>query len=172
MRHPNGTSRRSLPSGLLGSYVTDLNRWARRIVAGYALAAAILVVGGCSTVVAFCIGAAALFHWLEVNYGPYAAYGGFGGFFLLLGIACIIVGLQSLKRSIPSVPRPRRQIHALQQAIAVPAASRVLATMYADDAVKPDKITQVLAGSAAIVFLGWIATSYIRRSSAEHREPK
>jgi hypothetical protein len=104
MRHPNGTSRRPSPSGLLGRYVTDLNRWARRIITGYALTAAILVMGGCSILVALGVGAAALFHWLEVNYGPYVAYGGLGGFFLLLGIVCIIVGLQLLKRSIPPVP--------------------------------------------------------------------
>jgi hypothetical protein len=172
MRDPDGTYRRPLPSGLLGSYVTDLNQWARRIVTGYALAVAILVAGGCSIVVAFGIGAAALFHWLEINYGPYVAYGGFGGFFLLLGIACIIAGLQSLKRSIPSAPRPRRQIRALQRAAAVPIASRVLARINAGDAVKPDRITQALAGTAAVVLLGWIATSYIRRPSAEHREPR
>jgi putative superfamily III holin-X len=171
MSDPDGTYRRSLHTGLLGSYIADLSQWARRIATGYAMAAAILVVGGCFTVVAFGIGAAALFHWLEINYGPYIAYGGFGGLFLLLGIACIIVGLQSLKRSIPSVPRPRRQIQALQQAIAVPAASRVLARINAGDAVKPDRITQTLAGTAAVVLLGWIATSYIRRPSAQHREP-
>jgi hypothetical protein len=172
MRHPNGTSRRPSSSGLLGGYVTDLNRWARRIITGYALTAAILVMGGCSILVALGVGAAALFHWLEVNYGPYVAYGGLGGFFLLLGIVCIIVGLQLLKRSIPPVPRPRRQIHAVQQAVTIPAASRLLATMHAGNAVKPDKVTQALAGTAAMVLLGWIATSYIWRSTAERREPK
>lgn len=172
MRTPERTSLPASPSGLLGSYVAELRGWVAQIATGYALAAAMLVAGGCSIAVAVGIGVAAVFHWLEARYGDYVAYGTLGGLFLLIGIVGVSVGVRLLGRRVPVPPRPRRQTRALKRAIALSAISRALDTRNAESGFRPDKVTQTLAGAAAAAFLGWIASSYIRRSSVTDREAK
>ena len=172
MRLPERTSSRASPSALLRSYMAELNRWAAKIATGYALATAILVAGVFSIAVALGIGVAALFHWLEVHYGPYVAYATLGGLFLLGGIAGFVIGLRLLRRPLPPLPRPRRQVRALKHAIAAPAVSRALSTVYVGNGTRPDKVTQALACAAAVTLLGWIAASYVQRSSVADREAK
>jgi hypothetical protein len=166
---PDRTSRRASLSELLGSYLADLKGWLARIKTGYALAATMLLTGGLSIAIALSVGIAALFHWLAALYGPYFAYGALGGLFLLVGFLSIVVGLQRLKRPMPPIPLPRRQARVLKRAIAAPAVARLVT---ATGGSRPDKVTQALAGAAAIALLGWIATSYVRRSSAVDRQPK
>jgi hypothetical protein len=165
MRRPFPPPLQASPSALLGSYLAELKRWVAKIATGYVLAAVMLVAGALSIAVALGVGAAALFHWLEVRYGPYAAYGTLGGLFLFGGIAGLFIGLQLLKRPAPPVPTPHRQARALQRAITTPAVARTFTTVYAGNRDRPDKVTQVLAGAAAVTLLGWIATSYVRRAS-------
>jgi hypothetical protein len=172
MRRQQRTPSQASPSALLGSYVAELKRWAAGIATGYALAMAMLVAGAFSIAVALGIGVAALFHWLEVHYGPYVAYGALGGLFFLAGIASLLIGLRWLRRPLSPVPTPHRQARALKRAIAVPALSRAFTTVYAGNGAKPDKVTQALACAAAVTLLGWIATSYVRRSSTVGRGAK
>src|ERR1700683_5036768 len=113
MRHPERTSSQALLSGLSGWYIADLNKWVLQIATGYALATAILVAGAFSIAIALGVAAAALFRWLETCYGSYVAYGSLGGVFLLAGVFSVIIGLRSLKRPMPPMPRPRRQARAL-----------------------------------------------------------
>jgi hypothetical protein len=155
---------------MLGSYLAELKGWAARIRTGYALAAAMLLAGGLSIAIALSIGIAALFHWLAGLYGPYVAYGVLGGLFLLVGLVSIAVGLQRLKRPMPPIPLPRRQTQVVKRAIAASAVTRLLTN--AAGARRPDKVTQALAGTAAVALLGWIAASYVRRSSAVDRRSK
>lgn len=172
MRLTERASSRASPSALLRSYITELNRWAAKIATGYALAAAIIVAGALSIAVALGIGMAALFHWLEAHYGPYVAYGTLGGLFLLGGIVSVIIGLRLLSRPLPPVPRPHRQARALRRAIVAPAVSRALTTVYVGNGTRPDKVTQALAGAAAVTLLGWIAALYVQRSSMTDRGAK
>jgi hypothetical protein len=169
---PERTSSQASLSALLGSYIAELNRWAGKIATGYALATASLVAGALSIAVALSIGAAALFHWLEAHYGPYVAYGTLASLFLLGGIASLTIGLRLLGQRIPPVPRPRRQARAIKCAIAAPAVARALTTVYAGRATRADNVTQALAGAAAVALLGWIAASYVPRSSMVDREAK
>jgi len=172
MRLPEKPSSQASPSALLSSYIAELKRWAARIATGYALATAMLVAGAFSIAVALGIGMAALFHWLEVHYGPYVAYGMLGGLFLLGGIASLIIGLRLLRRPLPPVPYPYRQARALKRAITAPAVSRALTAVYAGNGARPDKVTQALACAAAVTLLGWIAASYVQRSSMANRRTK
>jgi energy-converting hydrogenase Eha subunit A len=160
------TSPQTSLSGLLGWYIADLNKWVAQIATGYALAVAMLIAGAFAIAVAVGVGAAACFHWLETCYGPYVAYGTLGGVFLLAGLVSVVIALRLLKRPNPPVPRPRRQARALKRASATPVVSRALTTMYTGNGTGPDKVTQALAG-AAVALVGWIATSYARRSSRD-----
>jgi len=164
MRLPERTSPQTSLSGLLGWYIGDLNKWVAQIATGYALAVAMLIAGAFAVAVG--VGAAACFHWLETCYGPYVASGTLGGVFLLAGLVSVVIALRLLKRPNPPVPRPRRQARALKRAIATPVVSRALTTMYTGNGTGPDKVTQALAG-AAVALVGWIATSYARRSSRD-----
>jgi hypothetical protein len=172
MRLPERTSSQPSPSVLLGWYVTELKRWSAKIATGYALAAALLIAGAFLIAVALGVGVAALFHWLEAHYGPYVAYGALAGLFSLIGIVSFFSGLRLLRRPLPPVPRPRRQARALKRAIALPAASRALTSVYFGNGTRPDKVTQALACAAAVTLLGWIAASYVRRPSVAGPEAK
>jgi hypothetical protein len=167
---PDRTSGQASLSELLGSYLVELKGWVARIKTGYALAATMLLAGALSIAIALGVGIAALFHWLAGLYGPYVGYGMLGGLFLLVGLVCIVVGLQRFKRPMPAIPLPRRQAQALKRAVAAPAVARLVTN--AAGGSRPDKVTQALAGAAAVALLGWIATSYVRRSSLVDRWPK
>ena len=163
MPHLNQTSLQGSALGLIGSYLTDLRNWVGGIATGYVLGAAMLAAGVFSIGVAFGVGFAALFHWLEIRYGSYAAYGASGSLFLTVGVVGVVVGLGLLKRQTPPIPRPIQQTRALARAIKLP-------VIHSGNGARPDKLTQTLAGAAALALIGWIVTSYGRRSSVVDRE--
>lgn len=93
----------------LHSYAADVRKWVANTMTGYAVAFGLILIGAISIVLTIGIGVAAAFHFIEVQYGVYVAYGVIGGASLLLGGAALLAGRMLLKRPPAPVPRPRRQ---------------------------------------------------------------
>lgn len=157
---------------LVRSYAADLRKWAGGIATRYTVAVVILVVGALFVLVALGFGVGALFDFLEARYGANIAFASVGGFFLVVGIAALLVGLSLLKRRIPSLPRPDRQIEGLKRSLALPAAMRLLTNGRSDRTLGRDPVTGLLVSAAALVAIGWIVASSLSRSRAIDRDAR
>jgi hypothetical protein len=161
---------RSSPRGfsaLLGSYATDVKRWAGRRVAGYGIAAALFVGGTLAILAAIAVGATALFHFLELRYGAKIAFAALGGGLLALGVILLLAGWVMISRKTTPLPRPHQQFRAAKQMLVGPVISRALTAVRTNEAARPDGTTQVLLGAAAILATGWIVAGHFR---SNHRE--
>ncbi len=155
----NGTGWSRAASVLLRSYVADLRRWMAGIAVGYAIGVAVVVGGVLMVLAGVAVGVIALFHFIVLRLGPELAYAIVGGGFLVLGLVLLFVGISVMRRSLPSPPSPRRQADAARQAIIRPAAMRMAAGLGVVESVRADFATQVMAGAAATLLLGWIVAS-------------
>lgn len=86
------------------SYLRDRTDQATGTLAGYAIAAGLFATAGIFLIAAILVGADALFRWIEINYGPFWAFGAVG--LLLLAIAGLCAGLAAsrLRRPAPHFP--------------------------------------------------------------------
>ena len=156
------TSRNRRPRGvssLVGSYVADLKGWAAGLAAGYGIAAALMFGGVLAVFGAITVGFIALFHFVELRYGATIGFAVIGGGLLLLGIILLLSGYAVTRRKTAPLPRPHRQLRAARQMLTVPTISRAAAALYRSDAAKPDTTTQILIGAAALLAVGWIAST-------------
>ena len=151
---------------IVRSYVADLREWARNIATQYTVAVVILVIGALLVLVALGFGIGAMFNFIDARYGANIAFASVGGFFLVVGVAAVLTGLSLLKRQIPPLPRPDRQIEGLKRSLALPAAMRLLTNGRNAGRLAKDPITGILVGAAALVAIGWIVASRPSRSRA------
>jgi hypothetical protein len=164
------SSRRSGP-GIIRSYAADLTGWARGIATRYAVAVVVLLVGAIAVLVAVGFGIAALFRFIELHYGVEIAFWTLGGFFAVIGLIGVIAGIALLKRQLPRVPRPDRQIGDLKRSVATSAALRLLPTDRNAIALTKDPVMRILIGTAAALAIGWIAAAgRSRRRDVDRRE--
>ena len=117
------------------SYLRDRTNQATGTVTSYAVAAGLFAAAGIFLIAALLVGAAALFRWVEINYGQFWAFGTIGG--LLAIIACICAGVAAIK-----LKRPPPQFPSLT--------SRLRVAIKASP-VKPDQIEAVRDTAAAIL---------------------
>ena len=82
------------------SYLRDRTDQATGTVTSYVIAAGLFAAAGIFLIAALFVGAAALFRWVEINYGQFWAFGAVGG--LLVLIAAICAGLAAMKLNRPS----------------------------------------------------------------------
>jgi hypothetical protein len=80
------------------SYLRDRTNQATGTVASYAVAAGLFAVAGIFLIAACLVGLAALFRWVEINYGIFYAFAAVGGLLLLIAIICTGFALMKLKR--------------------------------------------------------------------------
>ena len=159
---PSEKSRNIRPRGvsaLVRSYAADLRGWAVELAAGYGIAAALMFGGILAVFGAITVGFIALFHFVELRYGAYVGFAAIGGGLLALGIILLLIGYAMTRRKTAPVPRPHRQLRAARQMLMVPTISRAAAALYRSDAAKPDTTTQILIGAAALLAVGWIAST-------------
>lgn len=154
------SSARSL-NGLLRSYGRDLRGWTGSVTIRYAVAVILLLSGGASVLGAIGVGLAALFHWLEARYGSNSAYGIVSGLLILLGLICAIAGILLLKRPLPHLPSPRRQMKEAGRSVAGDAMLAISAPHKA--LMKADPVTETMIGLAAACLVGWLVSSRLGR---------
>lgn len=86
------------------SYLRDRGEQGTGIAVAYATAAGLYAAAGIFLIAALLVGAAALFRWIEMEYGLFPAFGATGGLLLLLTIVFALLAAMRLKR--PSRPFP------------------------------------------------------------------
>jgi hypothetical protein len=142
--------------------------WVKKRATSYGVAAGLLIAGVLLLVVAAGIGTAALFYFIELRYGAWPAYGVIGGSFAALGAIALSVALIMLKRQGPPVPRPPSATHLLRQA--APLMATRLASTPQSGTWRADGTTRLLATGAALLLIGWAASSPGQRRSPS-KEP-
>ena len=70
------------------SYLRDRTSQATGAVTSYAIAAGLFAAAGIFLIAALLVGAAALFRWVEINYGQFWAFGTVGGLLALVAAVC------------------------------------------------------------------------------------
>ncbi|MGA7806740.1 phage holin family protein [Bradyrhizobium sp.] len=111
------------------SYLRDRTRQATDSVTSYAVAAGLFAAAGIFLIAACLVGIAALFRWIELNYGLFQAFGATGA--LLVVLAAILAGIASAR-----LKRRPRQFPSLASRlrVAIKAPPRLTATDSAKDA--------------------------------------
>jgi hypothetical protein len=159
----------SIFSGWLRSYGHELRDWIGTVEKNYVAATAFAAAGLVFLTVSFFIATAALFSILEARLGLYIAYGIVGGAFFLFGAIAAFVAAALFKRRLPPFPSARRQTDALKRSIAAPAATRfIVRGARSDPGIDP--VTQIIAGVAAALLIGWIVAPHMRRLSARRKD--
>ena len=155
-------------SRLLRSYAGDVRDWASGIAKRYEIAALVLLASALALLIAFGFGLAALFHFIALRYGENTAFAILGGAFGLLALAGILSGLALLKRQLPPLPRPQRQLRELKRSLAIPAVLQLLNRQGRARAIARDPAAQIILTAAAALALGWIvaATRSSRRGTS------
>jgi len=144
------------------SYAGDLRGWIGGLTLRYAIAVVLLLSAGASIIAAIGVGIAALFHWIEVNYGANEAYAIVAGLLVFLGIVGALIAWMLLRRALPPLPRPGRQAKAVGRSVAADAI--LAASMPHKALVKTDPVTEVMIGLAAACLVGWLVSSRMGRS--------
>src|SRR5690349_22176827 len=112
----SGTS--SSFTGLIRSYLQKILAWTKGRIGRYGLAFGLLATGALLLAVALAIGTAAGFHYLELHYGIWTAYGVVGGSFAATAVVALIAGWLILKAKPPKMPPPPAPGRLLRRAVA------------------------------------------------------
>ncbi len=171
------------------SYLRDRTEQATGTAVSYAVAAGMFAAAGIFLIAALLVGAAALFRWIEINYGLFPAFGATGGLLAVIAAICAGVAASRLKRPKPQFPslasrlrvainanpiKPARVEAATNTATAIlrePAtpvsgANRARRTSRSGPAVDGRKVQAGLLMAATL--LGWAA---VRRQQARRTAP-
>jgi hypothetical protein len=130
----------------------------------------ILVGAVLALLVAVGFGIGATFHFIELRYGENVAFAAVGGIFALIGLLGVLIGMVLLKRQLPPVPRPRRQVQEFKRALAVPAAVQVMRDVGQQNVIMSDPVMKILLGAAAALVIGWMASSTFSSSGRVSKE--
>jgi hypothetical protein len=79
------------------SYLRDRTDQATGTMTSYALAAGMFAAAGIFLIAACLVGAAAMFRWIEINYGLFQAFGAVGALLLVIAGTCAAVAASKLK---------------------------------------------------------------------------
>ena len=142
----------------LRGYTRKLVGWAKQRVTTYGVAVGLLF----AAVVLLAVATAALFYFIELRYGPWTAYGMIGGSFAALGTIAALVALRMLKRQGPPVPRPPSAPKLFRQAAPL-MATRLVSAPQRVATRRADGTTRLLATGAALLLIGWAASSHRQR---------
>jgi hypothetical protein len=117
------------------SYLRDRTNQATGTAASYAIAAGLFAAAGIFLIAGCMVGIAALFRWIEINYGQFQAFGVVGALLLAVAAICAASAASKLKRPPPDFPG---------------LGSRLRVAIKANP-VKPDQIEAVRDTAAAIL---------------------
>jgi len=86
------------------SYLRDRTGQATGTLTGYAMAAGLYAASGIFLIAASFVGAAALFRWIEIEYGLFWAFGAVGMLLLAIAGLCAALAASRLHRPAPHFP--------------------------------------------------------------------
>jgi Putative Actinobacterial Holin-X, holin superfamily III len=86
------------------SYLRDRTSQATGTATSYAVAAGLFAAAGVFLVAACLVGIAALFRWVEINYGLFQAFGAVGALLLVIAAICAGLAARKLKRPPANFP--------------------------------------------------------------------
>jgi Putative Actinobacterial Holin-X, holin superfamily III len=86
------------------SYLRDRTNQATGTVTSYAIAAGLFAAAGIFLIAACLVGITGLFRWIEINYGPFWAFGAVAGLLLVIAAICAAIAASQLKRPPPHFP--------------------------------------------------------------------
>ncbi len=86
------------------SYLRDRTHQATGTATSYATAAGLFAAAGVFLIAACLVGVAALFRWIELNYGQFWAFGAAAALPLLIAAICAAIASGQLKRRPPRFP--------------------------------------------------------------------
>jgi hypothetical protein len=86
------------------SYLRDRTNQATDTVTSYAVAAGLFAAAGIFLIAACLVGLAALFRWIEIEYGLFQAFGVIGALLLVVAALCAGLAARKLKRPAPHFP--------------------------------------------------------------------
>jgi Putative Actinobacterial Holin-X, holin superfamily III len=86
------------------SYLRDRTDQATGTVTSYAIAAGLFAAAGIFLIAACLVGITGLFRWIEINYGPFWAFGAVAGLLLVIAAICAAIAASQLKRPPPHFP--------------------------------------------------------------------
>ena len=86
------------------SYLRDRTNQATGTVTSYAIAAGLFAAAAIFLIAACLVGIAALFRWIEINYGLFWAFGAVGALLLVIAAFCAALAKSQLKRPPPHFP--------------------------------------------------------------------
>jgi len=168
MLSPRQTSTAGFVGGLLQSWASDLKAWTAGIAVRYAIAVILLLATAAGLIATIGVGFAALFHWIATVYEPNTAYAAIAGLLLGLSLVGAFIAVWLLKRSLPPVPRPRRdQTRAARRSLANDAI--LMASVPRKALLKADPATEIMIGLAAACLVGWLVSSRLGRSRARDK---
>ena len=86
------------------SYLRDRTNQATGTMTSYAVAIALFAAAGVFLIAACLVGTAALFRWIEINYGQFWAFGAVGALLAIIAAVCGGLGAAKLKPATPHFP--------------------------------------------------------------------
>ncbi len=86
------------------SYLRDRTNQATGTLTSYAVAGGLFAAAGIFLIAACLVGIAALFRWIELNYGLFWAFGAVGALLLAIAAICAALAASRLKRPPPHFP--------------------------------------------------------------------
>jgi hypothetical protein len=86
------------------SYLRDRTHQATGTLASYAIAAGLFAAAAIFLLAACLVGIAALFRWVEIQYGLFWAFGVVGALLLVVAVICAALAVSRLKRPPPRFP--------------------------------------------------------------------
>jgi MFS family permease len=136
------------------SYLRDRTKQATGTATSYAVAAGLFAAAGIFLIAACLVGIAALFRWVEINYGLFWAFGVVAALLLLVAAICAAVAARQLKRPPPHFPSLTSRLR-----VAIKASP-----------VKPDQIGAV-RDTAGSILMAPSATRADRKRQRTQRRP-
>jgi hypothetical protein len=86
------------------SYLRDRTNQATGTATSYAVAAGLFAAAGIFLIAAGVVGITALFHWIEIEYGLFWAFGAIGALLLVIAAICAGLAASRLRRPTPHFP--------------------------------------------------------------------
>ena len=86
------------------SYLRDRTNQATDTATSYAVAAGLFAAAGVFLIVACLVGLAALFRWIEIEYGLFQAFGAIGALLVIIAALCAGLAARKLRRPAPQFP--------------------------------------------------------------------